>query len=130
MIGLHSIKNALLEDSMLEGILMLCALSLMGVYFLKSSDLPSDLKARQVQLEKELLMQKSAKKFVVSLKPRTSETKETIVKIDIQKEIDKITFRITELESQLTKNKLKNVEIQSEIDSLILKLEQLNSNIA
>jgi len=127
---MHSIGNVSVEEIMLEGILMLSALSLMGAYFIKSSDLPSDLKARQAQLERELIIQKESKKFQVSLKPREEKTKKLSATVDIQKEIDKITFRITELETQLTKNKLQNREIQSEIDSLILKLEQLNSTLA
>lgn len=112
---------------MLEGILVFIALLGMGVYFVKSADLPKELKERQAILEQEARRnpQQNIKKFNFE---RTSK-QQNVVSLDkakIENEINNLTFKITELEQQIRDNNQKNALIQAEINKHLLRLEELN----
>jgi chromosome segregation ATPase len=118
---------------MLEGILVLVALLGMGVYFVKSADLPKELKERQAILDQESKRNPAQNirkfNFERQLETKTIAITTKTIKIDtqkIEKEINDLTFKITELEQQIKDNNLKNNEIQSQINSHLIRLEELN----
>lgn len=116
---------------MLEG-LMALSLVLMGVYFVKSTDLPKELKDRSGQHKNETVVM-TKKKMVFPVK----ELKETEVKkisnqalIDLHnKAIDELTLKITTLEQELRANNERNAEIQKTIDMHLESLKLLNDKI-
>nr|BDT27808.1 hypothetical protein BHI3_12740 [Bacteriovorax sp. HI3] len=141
---------------MIEGIAMLTVLAGMGIYFVKSTDLPKDMKARSEQMRQDSLRNPVAaqKKFNfptattananalakttklednTALKKAEEATKllaqkrlEKIALID--KEIDTLTLTITALEQELRANNARNAEIQAEIDRHLETLARLEAS--
>lgn len=115
---------------MLEG-LMALSLVLMGVYFVKSTDLPKELKDRSAQMRNEtqnITVNKRKMAF-----PAGEEKKSAAIEIKKQnnqalidlhnKAIDELTLKITTLEQELKANNERNAEIQKMID---IHMENLN----
>lgn len=140
---------------MIEGIAMLTVLAGMGVYFVKSTDLPKDMKDRSAQLRQEALRNpvSSQKKFSFPTNTTTASTATTskslannldlkraeeatkllaakrLEKIAlIDKEIDTLTMTITALEQELKANNARNAEIQAEIDMHLNTLARLEAS--
>ncbi len=121
---------------MLEGMLMIAVLTGMGVYFIKSADLPKELKERQAILDRESkttatktskmkfnFENKEVKKVAVTKVEKTIEKK---INLDaINREIDELTFKVTSLEQEIRDNNLRNELIKKEIDRLLVRLEEL-----
>ncbi len=121
---------------MLEGILMITVLTGMGVYFIKSADLPKELKERQAILDRESkttatktskmkfnFEKKEVKKVAVAKIEKTIEKKIDLEAIN--REIDELTFKVTSLEQEIRDNNLRNELIKKEIDRLLVRLEEL-----
>lgn len=121
---------------MLEGMLMIAVLTGMGVYFIKSADLPKELKERQATLDRETKtntgrstkmkfnFEKAEVKKVATVKLEQKIEK----KIDLEainREIDELTFKVTSLEQEIRDNNLRNELIKKEIDRLLARLEEL-----
>jgi hypothetical protein len=143
---------------MIEGIAMLTVLTGMGIYFVKSTDIPKDLieRSQRSQSETKENTFSTQKKYsfptaktasnetniqkveVVDLQTREKEiaAKEYQRKIAKQKiiqmktlKIDELTLLITSLEQELRENNERNVEIQNEIDKAINELTKLQQEI-
>ena len=143
---------------MIEGIAMLTVLTGMGIYFVKSTDIPKDLieRSQRSQSETKEIAFSTQKKYsfptaktalnetniqkveVVNLQTREKEiaAKEYQRKIAKQKiiqmktlKIDELTLLITSLEQELRENNERNVEIQNEIDKAINELTKLQQEI-
>lgn len=135
---------------MVEGIAMLTVLAGMGVYFIKSTDLPKDMKQRSEHLQTEArhnttVVQKKfdfpTNKVKASVninhelnklnEAKILETKklERLMAIELQnKQIDKLTLAITTLEQELKVNNARNTEILAEIEGHLEALRILNEN--
>lgn len=139
---------------MIEGIAMLTVLAGMGVYFVKSTDLPKDMRDRSAQFKNEgpvaskkkysfptgnnIAATTTATKSVklennLDLKRAEEATKllaakklEKIALID--KEIDSLTLTITALEQEMKANNARNAEIQLEIDKHLQTLARLEAS--
>ena len=125
---------------MIEIAMALC-LTVMGIYFFKSTDLPKDLKERSAQHSEESSLRPPAipKKMnfpKVNIASTTLKLNQTqLVNISEQKkimeleilnqEIDKLTMTITTLEQNIKKNNVRNNEIQSIIDLNLVQLQAL-----
>lgn len=118
---------------MIEG-LMALSLVLMGIYFVKSTDLPKEMKDRSAQINRETVAPTNTKRkmafptqtTVASVKKNTSQSL-----IDLHnKAIDELTLKITTLEQELKKNNARNAEIQREIDAHLESLRLLNEKIS
>lgn len=115
---------------MLEG-LMALSLVLMGVYFVKSTDLPKELKDRSTQMRNETQSVTVNKRKMAF--PVVEEKKSVAIEIKKQnnqalidlhnKAIDELTLKITTLEQELKANNERNAEIQKMID---IHMENLN----
>lgn len=121
---------------MLEGILMITVLTGMGVYFIKSADLPKELKERQAILDRESKttgIRQSKMKFNLEKKEvktvanvKLEQKIEKKIDLDaINREIDEVTFKVTSLEQEIRDNNLRNELIKKEIDRLLVRLEEL-----
>ncbi len=121
---------------MLEGMLMITVLTGMGVYFIKSADLPKELKERQAILDRESKINSGRtnkmkfnfeKKEVKKIAEVRIEKKiEKKIDLDaINREIDELTFKVTSLEQEIRDNNLRNELIKKEIDRLLVRLEEL-----
>lgn len=135
---------------MLEAIAMISVLAGMGIYFIKSTDLPKDLKERSARLEQEsrhnpIVLQKkyafdninSNKKISVNaaqaqdaneklLQEKKLERKKLVEKQI--KRIDELTMIITGLEQELKINNEKKLEIEAQIELHLSELIQLKQN--
>ncbi len=105
---------------MLEGILMVSVLAAMGVYFVKSTDLPSELKERQKIIELEGSNKTTSKKF--NFERRLNSIKESD---SLDLEINDLTLRITTLEQELSEANSKTREIEAELSLMLNKLSVL-----
>ncbi len=117
---------------MIEG-LMALSLVLMGIYFVKSTDLPKEMKERSAQISRETVAPTTAKKKMAF---PTQTTVTTVKKNSSQslielhnKAIDELTLKITTLEQELKVNNARNAEIQREIDAHLESLRLLNEKI-
>lgn len=123
---------------MLEG-LMAVSLVLMGIYFVKSTDLPKDMKDRSTQMEKTPLANINTKKKMVfpvanatinaEIKNEIKNSNKTLLDLH-NKAIDELTLKITTLEQELKVNNARNAEIQKEIDTHLNSLLLLNEKIS
>lgn len=137
---------------MVEGIAMLTVLAGMGIYFVRSTDLPKDMKDRSAQLKQESLRNPSSTQKKYSFPTNTTAVK-TAQKLEnnldlkraeeatkilaakrlekialIEKEIDTLTLTITALEQELKANNARNAEIQAEIDRHLETLARLEAS--
>jgi hypothetical protein len=127
---------------MLEGIAMCIALAGMGIYFVKSTDLPKDMRDRSAQLrasapmasitpnkkysfpvDKEKLQSLQEKQEQLMREAQLEDEAKLLAKIALHnKKIDQITLLITTLEQELKDNQERNAIIQKQIN---LHLETL-----
>lgn len=124
---------------------MIFCLTLMGVYFYKSADLPKELKERSAQTQAQLGSTQINKKITF---PKV-EIKSADVNQDIeakllamkhqkkikdiallQAEVDRLTLEITSLEQLIKDNNAKNAEIQKTIDAHFVTLLELQTQIS
>lgn len=120
---------------MLEG-LMALSLVIMGIYFVKSTDLPKELKDRSAQMERETIVTPKKKmafdtnKIAAKTEAKVEVKKSNKSLIDLHnKAIDELTLKITTLEQELKVNNARNAEIQKEIDTHLESLRLLNDKI-
>ena len=120
---------------MIEEFAMVSALAGMGIYFIKSADLPKELKERndQLQAEKKRNPQAFGAKKIdysnLSLKSRNKSNK-TRVSIGnyTTKEVNKLTDEVSSLEQQIELNNKKNQEIKKMIETNLHKISSIQSN--
>lgn len=133
-------------------ILMVVTLALMGFYFIKSTDLPKDMKERSAQFHSQSTDEapRALKITLPKNLDKTSEQKSVRVILDKQidaklaemkqqkrakeiqvlnDEIDKLTIEITSLEQEIKLNNERNNEIQSLIDAHLISLQLLQEKI-
>lgn len=106
---------------MIEGIAMLTVLAGMGVYFIKSTDLPKDLKERSAQLKQESGQYTPAPKrrfAIPETSAKTAEAKPVEVRKHITQEANK------EISKEITK------EIRREAPPVIISKEDLEKAAA
>jgi hypothetical protein len=140
------------EDHMIEGIAMLTILAGMGFYFVKSTELPKDLKdapekskfahltvAKTAEVKKVETIAEVKKEFSIlelkALAEKAAAEKvlleeslrlQKIAKIErLNKEIDELTLAITILEQELTINTKRNAEISTKINTHLARLQVL-----
>ena len=106
--------------------LMGISIILMGVYFVKSTDLPKELKDRSAQHRNETISS-AKKKMVYVTEPKISTVNNQNLKDLHNKAIDELTLKITTLEQELKVNNAKNAEIQKMIDIHLESLRLLNN---
>jgi outer membrane lipopolysaccharide assembly protein LptE/RlpB len=130
---------------MVEELAMVSVLAGMGIYFVKSTDLPKDLKERSRILETENARNQNTQKSKI-YSPSISTESKTVAKDEIDltlkkiqeerilkdylasidNEISLLTLKITSLEQEIKDNNERNVIIQNEIDQNLKKLDELN----
>ena len=139
---------------MIEGIAMLTVLAGMGIYFVKSTDLPKDMRDRSAQFKNEGSVELKKKYSFPTANTNASSTASTrSIKLEnnldlikaqeatkllaakrlgkialIDKEIDTLTLTITALEQELKANNERNAEIQLEIDRHLQTLARLEAS--
>jgi septal ring factor EnvC (AmiA/AmiB activator) len=141
-------------------IAMLITLALMGIYFIKSTDLPKDLKERSAQNMSESRNQPSkyssgplkftlpktsdeapaqeVKSVAASINEKQREIKLAEMKLErkikeiqiTNEEIDRLTLTITALELEIKVNNEKNAEIEALIDVHLISLQKLQNRLA
>jgi hypothetical protein len=124
---------------MFEGLAMIAALAVMGIYFIKSTDLPKDMKERSAQLRANspavtaapkrysFPKEKEVTQDVVVAKQNEEAARakiEAAKKLERQllielhnKKIDELTMLITTLEQQIKDNNEQNIIIQNQINA-------------
>ena len=121
----------------------------MGIYFIKSTDLPKELTDRSAQMRAEtgpIIIQK-AKKISLPNQGLKESSKSATASINIAKlaelnlmkkaaqiklyneEIDKLTLTITTLEQEIKFNNDKNIEIQKTIETHLVSLQILQEKV-
>ncbi|MGZ3790490.1 MAG: hypothetical protein ACXVLQ_18325 [Bacteriovorax sp.] len=130
---------------MLEVAMIIC-LAIMGVYFVKSTDIPKELKDRSAQSRAESDHRVSARPIKMTFPKETVKTpkienhqESKLAEMKLQKklkeiqllneEIDRLTMAITTLEQEIKSNNERNVEIQATIDSHLANLQLLQEKI-
>ncbi|MDD4972724.1 MAG: hypothetical protein PHY93_00155 [Bacteriovorax sp.] len=131
---------------MIEVVMCIC-LTIMGIYFFKSTDLPKELKERSAQMRAESGPAVSAVPRKMNLPKVKEMTKSVELQINqaklvemnlLKKEaelklhnaaIDKLTLTITTLEQEIRVNNEKNGEIQKMIDTHLVSLQLLQEKI-
>ncbi len=129
---------------MLELAMIFC-LAIMGIYFVKSTDLPKELKDRssQFQAESTNLNTKKPLKITIPNKiekvsDKNQEAKLAEVRLQkkaveiqlLNKEIDRLTMLITTLEQEIKANNERNAEIQTIIDGHLASLQSLQEKLS
>lgn len=131
---------------MIEVAMGVC-LTIMGIYFFKSTDLPKELKERSAQMQaqspqrasslpkrlnfaKEMTITKSLPPEIdqVKLKEMSLLKKAAELKLH-NEEIDKLTLTITTLEQEIRINNEKNSEIQEKINLHLISLQLLQEKV-
>lgn len=127
---------------MIEVAICIC-LTIMGVYFFKSTDLPKELTERSAQMRAEtgpIAIQKPKKtSFVNAAVAPVEIDQEKLAKLNQLKKaaelklhseaIDKLTLTITTLEQEIKLNNERNSEIQKMIDAHLVSLQLLQEKI-
>ncbi len=130
---------------MLEAIGMITVLAGMGIYFIKSTDLPRDLKERSARLEEESRhnpiltrkkyafedMSKKSSQVIVDDNEKILQEKKLERKRLVEKQIkriDELTMIITKLEQDLKVNNEKRIEIEVQIELHLSELIALKQN--
>lgn len=134
---------------MIEAIGMITVLAGMGIYFVKSTDLPKDLKDRSERhnsTSNQVTNNQSIKRYAFPQNGNGSTIENKITKLDSvnelelklkkqkiidakNKKIDELTILITALEQELKENKARNTEIQKQIDTAMAELISLKKSI-
>lgn len=135
---------------MLEGIAMLTVLAGMGFYFVKSTDIPKDMKEKSAKMratygETSLV---APKKYAFDKKINSTTGTPNKVQSDAAKlaeiekhikrqslialqnqKINELTFLITSLEQEFKENNSRNAEIQAQIDIHLENLRLLKESV-
>lgn len=135
---------------MLEGIAMLTVLAGMGFYFVKSTDIPKDMKEKSAKMratygETSLV---APKKYAFDKKINSTTGTPNKVQSDAAKlaeiekhikrqslialqnqKINELTFLITSLEQEIKENNSRNAEIQAQIDIHLENLRLLKESV-
>lgn len=121
---------------------MVSVLTGMGVYFVKSTDLPKDLKSRSEQMKLQSTNQSTQYKPKFNfekIQNKTIITEKVVIDTEIEmqknlelrleqeKEMNALTLKITTLEQEIRDNNQRNAEILLEIDNYLNQLEKLNN---
>ena len=144
---------------MFEGITMLTVLAGLGIYFVKSTDIPKDMKEKSAQMRATYgntsltaAPKKYAfdKKTVVNseslppafsleeLKNKTEASKRAEIEKYVKRQslvalqnqkIDELTLLITSLEQEIKENNSKNADIQIQIDTHLEALRNLQESV-
>jgi hypothetical protein len=118
---------------MLELITLIAVLTGLGIYVVKSADLPKNLKERSTFLEAEARNNQELTNKKFNFPNNKSQIKivvdQKIAKKQKQNEIDALTLKITALEQEIKVNNDRNAEIYQEISLLFKKLEILNLKV-
>lgn len=120
-------------------------LTIMGIYFYKSADLPKDMKARSAQTRAEigpadLSKPKRMSQLKVITKNASADINlDKLAELNLGKKaaelkfhneaIDKLTLTITTLEQEIRLNNDRNSEIQKQIDSHLISLQLLQEKV-
>lgn len=129
---------------MIEVAMCVC-LTIMGIYFFKSTDLPKELKERSAQLKTESGQRAPSVPKRMNLPKEITKAaaveinQAKLVEINLLKKtaelklhneaIDKLTLTITTLEQELKVNSERNSEIQKMIDIHLISLQLLQEKI-
>ena len=144
---------------MLEGIAMLTVLTGMGVYFIKSTDIPKDMREKSAQMRAtygDSVITAAPKKYafdkkvetkietktqsisIAELKEKSDATKLAEIEKHIKRQslialqnqkIDELTILITTLEQEIKSNNSRNEEIQAQIDIHLETLRVLKESV-
>jgi 3-deoxy-D-manno-octulosonic-acid transferase len=133
---------------MIEIAMAIC-LTIMGIYFFKSTDLPKELKERSAQMKAESANMSStlvaprkmdySKSISTQIKNANQFNQSKLEEMHLRKKaaelkihndaIDQLTLTITTLEQEIRINNEKNSEIQSLIDSHLISLQMLQEKV-
>jgi hypothetical protein len=120
---------------MIEEFAMVSALAGMGIYFIKSSDLPKELKERNDLLQEEKKKNPEAfgsRKLDYNKIAQRKNTREKKSRISIgnytTKEVNKLTDEVSSLEQQLELNNKKNQDIKKLIETNLHKISSIQTN--
>lgn len=120
---------------MIEEFAMISTLAGMGIYFIKSADLPKELKERNDLLQEEKKKNPEAfgsKKLDFNKIAQRSNTRERKSRVSIgnytTKEVNKLTDEVSTLEQQLEFNNKKNQEIKKLIETNLHKISNIQNN--
>jgi hypothetical protein len=120
---------------MIEEFAMISTLAGMGIYFIKSADLPKELKERNDLLQEEKKKNPEAfgsKKLDFNKIAQRSNTRERKPRVSIgnytAKEVNKLTDEVSTLEQQLEFNNKKNQEIKKLIETNLHKISNIQNN--
>ena len=144
---------------MFEGITMLTVLAGLGIYFVKSTDIPKDMKEKSAQMRAtygNTSLTAAPKKYafdkkivvnseslppafsVEELKNKTEASKRAEIEKYVKRQslvalqnqkIDELTLLITSLEQDIKENNSKNADIQIQIDAHLEALRKLQENV-
>lgn len=141
---------------MLEGIAMLTVLAGMGFYFIKSTDIPQDMKDRSAQnranygatiasapkkyaFDKKIVAEtKNHSISITELKEKSDAAKLAEIEKHIKRQsllalqnqkIDQLTLLITSLEQEIKENNSRNAEIQAQINVHLETLRLLKESV-
>ena len=125
---------------MIEIGMCLC-LTIMGIYFFKSTELPKELRERSAQFSSESSFKSGSNQNKINFTPRVegiisnekgkmqlsqmSQLKKAADQKNLNDEIDKLTITITTLEQEIKENNARNSEIQLIINANLARLEEL-----
>jgi len=102
----------------------------MGIYFIKSTDLPKEMRDRSVNMESKKAPREN---FVVNkisvAKPLTTTIDKELELNSYKKELDRLTIIITSLEQEIKVNNTRNSEIQKMIDSHFISFQLIQDKI-
>ncbi len=122
---------------MFEFGMFICLLGAMGLYIMKSADLPQELKDRSKNFKTENSeSQKTTFKVAIpNIQPKiVTKATNSIIQKEVEisllnKKIDKLTLEITSLELEIKVNNEKNLEIQKVIDERLTELAKLQQKL-
>ena len=144
---------------MFEGITMLTVLAGLGIYFVKSTDIPKDMKEKSAQMRAtygNTSLTAAPKKYafdkkivvnseslppafsVEELKNKTEASKRAEIEKYVKRQslvalqnqkIDELTLLITSLEQEIKENNSKNADIQIQIDTHLEALRKLQESV-
>jgi hypothetical protein len=107
---------------------MISTLAGMGVYFVKSSDLPKELKERSKQLEQENVYYSRNYKSKFNF-PKIDEAITQKVEVNLEKEkvIEELMASISKLENEIKQNIARNNEVQRTIVATMVQIQTLKN---
>ena len=114
---------------MLEIAMCIC-LTIMGIYFVKSTDLPKELRDRSVHMESKKAPRENfvVNKISISKKEPITMNKELELN-SYYEELDKLTLTITALEQEIKVNNTNNSKIKKMIDVHLVSFQLIKDKI-